>query len=300
MVEVARGAHRLAVVAGAAGAAVVLLDLDDTLVYEQRTVPGILAAAARLAERRHGVSAAELAAALRGCARRRWRALPVHPFALAVGISSWEGMWATFEGNHPRFAALWAVRDEYQTGAWSDALGLMGVRDAALAAALVAELRGAADRRFELVPDARRVVLELARRMRVGIVTNGVPELQRRKLAALRVDAAVEHVVVSGALGYGKPDPRIFQHALRLFRAPARACLMVGNSLEHDVAGARAAALRTVWFAHEEVPGTPAAAAARVPPDHVIGSLAELLTLPAVRSGRNRSGTPETGKEFPT
>lgn len=39
---------------------------------------------------------------------------------------------------------------------------------------------------------------------------------------------------------------------------------------------------------------------ARVPPDHVIGSLAELLTLPAVRSGRNQSKAPETGKEFPT
>ena len=272
--------------AGAAGAAVVLLDLDDTLVYEQRTVPGILVAAARLAERRRGVPATELATALRRCARRRWRALPVHPFALEVGISSWEGMWATFDGSHPRFAALRAVREEYQLGAWSDALGELGIRDAALAAALVAELRAAADRRFELVPDARRVVLELARRMRVGVVTNGVPELQRRKLAALRVGGAVQHVVVSGALGCGKPDPRILLHAARLFRTPVHACLMVGNSLEHDVAGARAAGMRAVWFAHEEVPGTPPAAVAGVPPHHVIGSLAELLTLPVIRSAR--------------
>ena len=232
--------------AGAADAAVVLLDLDDTLVYEQRTVPGVLAAAARLAERRHGVPATELAAALRRCARRRWQALPVHPFALAVGISSWEGVWATFDGCHPRFSALRAVRKEYQLGAWSDALDELGIRDAALAAALVAELRTAADRRLQPVPDARRVVLELAQRTRVGVVTNGVPELQRRKLAALRVEAAVEHVVVSGALGCGKPDPHIFLHAARLFRAPARECLMVGNSLEHDVAGARTAGMRAV------------------------------------------------------
>ena len=138
------------------------------------------------------------------------------------------------------------MHGQYQLGAWSDALDQLGIRDAALAAALVAEL-------------------------------------QRRKLAALRVEAAVEHVVVSGALGRGKPDPGIFLHAARLFRTPARACLMVGNSLEHDVAGARAAGMRAVWFAHEEVPGTPPAATAGVPPDHVIGCLAELLTLPAVR-----------------
>ena len=175
------------------------------------------------------------------------------------------------------------MRDEYQLGAWSDALGELGIRDAPLAAALVAELRAAADRRFELVPDARRVVLELARWMRVGVVTNGVPELQRRKLAALRVEAAVEHVVVSGALGCGKPDPRIFLRAARLFRTPVRACLMVGNSLEHDVAGARAAGMRAVWFAHEEVPGTAPAAVAGVPPHHVIGALPELQALPAIR-----------------
>ena len=64
MVEVSRGTGPVAMAAGAADAAVELLDLDDTLVYEQRTVPGILAAAARLAEHRHGVPATELAAAL--------------------------------------------------------------------------------------------------------------------------------------------------------------------------------------------------------------------------------------------
>ena len=273
------------------GVAVVLLDLDDTLVYEQRSVPATLTAAARLAERRRGVSATELAAAVRRCARRRWRALPVHRFAQAVGISSWEGLWATFDGDHPRFAALRAVRDEYQLGAWSDALELLGIRDPALAMDLLREMRAAADRRFELVPDARRVVVELARRLRVGIVTNGIPELQRRKLAALEVDSELEHVVVSGALGFGKPDPRIFQHALRLFQAPARACLMVGNSLEHDVAGACAAGIRAVWFAHEEIPGTPPTAVAGVCPDHVIGSLRELLQLPAIRSAVLK-GTP--------
>lgn len=85
----------------AGGAAVVLLDLDDTLVYEQRTVPGILVTAARLAERRRGVPATELAAALRQRARRRWRALPVHPFAQAVGISS-ATAWSTTSPGRAR------------------------------------------------------------------------------------------------------------------------------------------------------------------------------------------------------
>ena len=157
--------------------------------YEQRTVPAVLA------ERKRGVSATELAAAVRRCARRRWRALPVHPLTRAVRISSWEGLWATFDGDHPRFAALRAVRDEYQLGTWSDALELLGIPDPALATELLQEMRAAADRRFELVPAARRVVVELARRMQVGVLTNGIPELQRCKLAALRVDAELRNTL---------------------------------------------------------------------------------------------------------
>ena len=46
---------------------------------------------------------------------------------------------------------------------------------------------------------------------------------------------------------------------------------------------ATAAGMQAVWFAHEEIAGSVPAAAAGVPPDHVIGSLPELLLLPAVR-----------------
>ena len=168
-------------------------------------------------------------------------------------------------------------------GAWSDALATFGVQDPTLAKELLREMCAAAERRFELVPHARQVVVELARRVRVGVVTNGIPELQQRKLAALEAASAVEHVVVSGALGYGKPDPRIFHHTLRLFNVPAHACLMVGNSVEHDIAGAQAAGIRSVWFAHEEIPGIRPRAVSHPPPDHVIGSLPELLELPAIR-----------------
>lgn len=103
-------------------------------------------------------------------------------------------------------------------------------------------------------------------------------------MAAVDASAAVVLLDLDDTLLYEQRTvPGILAAAARLFRTPARACLMVGNSLEHDIAGARAAGMRAVWFAHEEVPGTPPAAAAGVPPDHVIGSLPELLVLPAVR-----------------
>ena len=53
--------------------------------------------------------------------------------------------------------------------------------------------------------------------------------------------------MVSGELGAGKPDAAVFDHALGLLGAEREDAVMVGDSLECDVAGARAAGLGAVW-----------------------------------------------------
>jgi putative hydrolase of the HAD superfamily len=53
-------------------------------------------------------------------------------------------------------------------------------------------------------------------------------------------------VVVSAEVGVQKPDPRIFGAALTALRRTAEESLFVGDSIEVDVAGARAAGLRAV------------------------------------------------------
>ena len=54
---------------------------------------------------------------------------------------------------------------------------------------------------------------------------------------------ASTRVVVSGDLGVGKPDASVFRHALSLLGAPAGAAVMVGDNLDRDIEGARAAGL---------------------------------------------------------
>lgn len=58
---------------------------------------------------------------------------------------------------------------------------------------------------------------------------------------------------------------------------------MVGDSLEHDIAGARAAGIRTVWVNRVQR----VHAAGDPEPDHVISDLADLLHLPDL--WRNRT-----------
>jgi len=51
-------------------------------------------------------------------------------------------------------------------------------------------------------------------------------------------------------VGYKKPDSRIFEHALRLARVQPHEALFVGDRLDIDVEGARAAGMHAVWFNH--------------------------------------------------
>jgi putative hydrolase of the HAD superfamily len=86
---------------------------------------------------------------------------------------------------------------------------------------------------------------------RLGIVTNGLPDVQRRKVAALGLEPLVDTVVYAceHGSGLGKPDPEPFLVAAdRLGVEPAR-CVFVGDDLCRDVAGARAVGMRTIRVA---------------------------------------------------
>jgi putative hydrolase of the HAD superfamily len=79
----------------------------------------------------------------------------------------------------------------------------------------------------------------------------------------------VDAVVISAELGVAKPDPAIFHAALERLGAPADGALHVGDSVEQDVAGARAAGIDAVLVARN---GAAAPAGVRA-----VRSLAELV-----------------------
>ena len=99
-----------------------------------------------------------------------------------------------------------------------------------------------------LMPDARETLTRLSARYALGMLTNGAPDLQREKIAASGLESLFKEVVISGVYGIGKPRPEIFLHLTdRLGVAPGEA-VMVGNSLERDIAGARNAGIASIWL----------------------------------------------------
>jgi putative hydrolase of the HAD superfamily len=84
--------------------------------------------------------------------------------------------------------------------------------------------------------------------VRFGLITNAGLAYQLRKLEFTGLAARIEHVVASGALGFTKPDARIFTHACEVFGVPPAAAVYVGDRLRTDAIGAAAAGLTGVWI----------------------------------------------------
>lgn len=84
--------------------------------------------------------------------------------------------------------------------------------------------------------------------VRLGIVTNGDGQQQRAKVSALALDVNFEVIVVSGDVGYPKPDPRIFHAAAQTLGLPAERCLFIGDREDVDAMGAHNAGMQGVWL----------------------------------------------------
>ena len=81
------------------------------------------------------------------------------------------------------------------------------------------------------------VLERLAKRYRLGIVSNFYGNLDGI-LAAEGLRPLFSVVADSGVLGVTKPEPAIFLHAAKAVDAAPTDCVMVGDSIKRDMAGA--------------------------------------------------------------
>jgi len=116
------------------------------------------------------------------------------------------------------------------------------------ARALSQDYRAHYQRLRQAVPGVRRLLERLAGRTIVGVVTNNQVVEQEEKLDFLGLRHLVKFMVVSEGVGVAKPDPAIFRIALRRAGARPEETVMIGDSWTSDVAGARSAGIRPVWF----------------------------------------------------
>ena len=149
-----------------------------------------------------------------------------------------------------------------------------GERDARAGAEAAFALFLAERHKVELYEEALAVIEQLARRYRIGALTNGNADIYK-------TDAGdyFDFAFLAEEVGASKPAPDLFRAAIERAGVAPHAIAHVGDSPAHDVAGARDAGLRTVWFnPGNEVWGADRGAG----PD---ATVAQLIELPAALAG---------------
>ena len=130
---------------------------------------------------------------------------------------------------------------------------------------------------LEVLPDLK------ASGVKIGLVTNAAQPItiRERELEAFGlIDFIEEHCRVSAAdVGYLKPHPAIFEHALELVDATPEEVVFVGDTVEADIIGAQKVGMKAVLrrVAHKQ--GQMNAVGEEVMPDAQIDTLHELYPL---------------------
>ncbi len=111
-------------------------------------------------------------------------------------------------------------------------------------------------RDIELLPGAREVITALRRRgIRLGVITDGVPEAQSCKLEALGIGDLMDEVIYTEDLGghdFRKPNPAAFRLMREYLGLPFETLLYIGDNPRKDFAPCQALGMQAVFFKNPE------------------------------------------------
>ncbi len=99
-----------------------------------------------------------------------------------------------------------------------------------------------------LLPYTIEVLDYLSPNYKLHIITNGFKEIQEKKLRGSKIHGYFDQVVDSEMAGVKKPNPLIFEIALRGANVRPQNALMIGDNLEADILGAKAVGFHAIHF----------------------------------------------------
>ena len=148
----------------------------------------------------------------------------------------------------------------------------------ALVAELVAIVRNH-DPQLRLPRQSLAVLQALRRDWRIGILTNGLPFTQARKIKALGLTDKVDAIVFAASTGAEKPDAAPFNEILGRLGARADVSVFVGDDPASDIIGARRVGMKTIRIRTGRLAHVAARTGSEA--DAVLGSLAVVPTVAA-------------------
>lgn len=254
----------------------VLFDLDDTLLWDERSVEEAFRATCELAEAKRGVDPASLERAVREAARELYSSFETFEFTKSIGIDPFEGLWARFSGGeHESFRKLEQLAPGYRRESWTRGLAALGVDDPELGAELAEKFPEERRKRPIVYEETFEVLDALKGKYKLLLLTNGTPDLQEEKLLGVpELTPYFDEIVISGNYGIGKPDASLFRHALELIGVQPEDAVMVGDKLTTDILGANTIGMTSIWVNRDGKTRSD-----EIVPQHEISRLDQLLQL---------------------
>lgn len=123
-----------------------------------------------------------------------------------------------------------------------------------------------------LTPHAKEVLEYCKEKYTLHLITNGYEMTQKIKMQFSGISPYFNEIITSEKSSSLKPKPEIFEYALGVTSAECDECIMIGDTLEVDVAGARNAGWDQVYY-------NPAKIAHNQKPTYEVACLSELLKI---------------------
>jgi len=163
----------------------------------------------------------------------------------AVYMAINEGMWAEYRKGQ---ISKQVLRDERFTRT----LQHFGSKQLELGIELGDYYLDQCPRKQKLMPGTMETLDYLKQHYELHIITNGFTEAQSMKLDLTGLGAYFRTVVTSEMVGVKKPAPGIFDFALKQAGASAASSIMIGDSPEIDLVGARNIGMGQIFYNPED------------------------------------------------
>ena len=104
----------------------VLFDLDDTLLWDQKSVKEAFVATCQFASEKYDFDPEKLEEAVREEARKLYSGYETYTFTQMIGINPFEGLWGNFLDDEDNFRKMKEIVPGYRNDSWRQ--GLLAIR----------------------------------------------------------------------------------------------------------------------------------------------------------------------------
>ncbi|HWK56730.1 MAG TPA: YjjG family noncanonical pyrimidine nucleotidase [Parapedobacter sp.] len=194
----------------------------------------------------------------------------------SFGIASATVFIDTYNRNNHRLWALYhhgkITKAELRVARFADTFREFGVDPKWFPTAFEEDYLRLCPQKTNLFPHAHETLAHLQQKYTLHLISNGFGDASETKVTACDLKKYFSTIVISEVVGFHKPHPKIFHHAVGNANTTITNSVMIGDSLDADIRGAQNVGMDAIYFNPNN---------AEVPPDvkQSINTLEELKQL---------------------